>query len=299
MRVLLPYPSQFLSKQLQELMNPTMEWLQLDVDYRRQDRVEGVFQDYKPDAVVLETPFSGGIQYNMNHQADLITANLQVQTHVISSAHRYGVKQLIYVGSSCMYPRDLDRPMRETDLGSGCLEPTNAAYATAKIAGMQMVEAYRKQYGRAYYTLIPANLYGPYDDCDALSGHVIGALMARFHKAKLANLDQVEIWGSGTPVRDFLYVKDFTAAVLAWLLGEHTVSPVNISSGVGVSIRDLAFALKETVGYKGELVFDSSKPDGMPIKILDGSQAQAQGWQAKTSLADGLQAMYAWYRESH
>lgn len=295
MRVLLTYPAQFLSKHLQDTMDAKLEWLTPSVDYRRQDRVEEAFREYEPDAVVLETPFAGGIQYNINHQADLITANLQVQTNVIATAHRFGVKRLVFIGSSCMYPRAMEGPMSESDLGTGTLEPTNAAFATAKIAGMQMTEAYRKQFGREYYTLIPANLYGPYDDCDEVSGHVIGALMARMHLAKRKGQESVSIWGSGKPIRDFLYAADFAKAVMHWLQHDGLASPVNVSSGTGIAIRDLAFAIRDTVGYSGELVFDFNKPDGMLIKLLDCSKAQAQGWEPSTSLADGLAAMYQWF----
>lgn len=299
MRVLIPYPAQFLSKTLQQTMAPDLEWLLPDVDYQRQELVEQTFQEFRPDSVILETPFAGGIQYNMHHQADLLTANLLVQTNIMATAHRFGVKRLVFIGSSCMYPRDLERPMRESDLGTGLLEPTNAAYATAKLAGLQMTEAYAKQYGRGFHTLIPANLYGPFDDCDALSGHVIGALMARMHAAKQAGDVQVEIWGSGTPVRDFLYAPDFAKAVLMWLREANLAAPVNISAGVGVSIRELAQAIQQAVGFQGELVFDRSKPDGMPVKLLDSSKAQAQGWAAETSLEQGLANMYAWYCEHH
>lgn len=299
MRVLLTYPAQFLSKHLQEVMDAKLEWLTPSVDYRRQDRVEAAFHEYEPDAVVLETPFAGGIQYNMNHQADLITANLQVQTNVIATAHRFGVKRLVFIGSSCMYPRVLEGPMAETELGTGILEPTNAAYATAKLSGLQMTDAYHRQYGRDYYTLIPANLYGPYDDCDELSGHVIGALMARMHRAKHLGQAAVEIWGSGKPIRDFLYASDFVKAVIHWLQHDGLATPVNVSSGIGISIRELALAIRETVGFTGELVFDTDKPDGMPVKLLDCSKAQAQGWQAETILEDGLVAMYQWYAQTH
>jgi GDP-L-fucose synthase len=266
-----------------------------EVDLTRQDAVERWLDKAQPDAVVLAAARVGGIHANSTLPADFLFINLMIGANVVSAAHKAGVKRLVNLGSSCMYPVDAPQPIAETSIGAGRPEPTNEAYAVAKLATASLAATYRRQYGDDYVTVIPTNLYGPGDNFDPLMSHVAPALMRRMVEARDAHAPKVEIWGSGTPRRELMFVDDAADAIVFVLERYSAVEPINIGIGVDVSIRELAELVARTVGYKGELAFDSSKPDGAPRRLLDNSRLAALGWRARTPLADGLDAMYRWY----
>ena len=259
--------------------------------------VEGFFAESRPEYVILAAAKVGGILANDRSPADFIRENLLIQTHVIAAAHRHGAKKLLFLGSSCIYPKHAPQPMREEHLLSGPLEPTNSAYAIAKIAGIEMCNAYRRQHGFNAISLMPTNLYGPGDNFDLENGHVLPALIRRMHEAKAAGAAEVVIWGSGSPRREFLYVDDLAAAAVFLMEHYDEGRPVNVGVGEDVSIRELAELVREVVGYRGELGFDTSKPDGTPRKLLDVSVVQGLGWRAAVSLRDGIGRTYSWYRD--
>jgi GDP-L-fucose synthase len=255
----------------------------------------------KPDEIILAAAKVGGIHANNTYPADFIYQNLQIQNNVINAAHLNDVQKLLFLGSSCIYPRQIQPPIREDALLTGILEPTNEPYAIAKIAGIKMCESYNRQYGRDYRSVMPTNLYGPGDNYNIENSHVIPALIRRFHEAKENNIDKVVVWGTGTPKREFLFVDDMVEASLFVHnldieLYAHMVQPMNshINVGVGtdVTIKELAEAIKTIVGFKGLLTFDNSKPDGIPQKLMDVEVLNNLGWKAKTLLIDGLQKSY-------
>ncbi len=274
-----------------------------ELDLMRQSEVEQFFADEKVDQVYLAAAKVGGIQANNEFPADFIRDNLLIQTHVIDAAHRSGVNRLLFLGSSCIYPRLAEQPMREDALLGGPLEPTNDAYAIAKIAGLKMCEAYRRQHACDFRSVMPTNLYGPHDNFDLESSHVLPALLHRFYRAVRDGENVVSVWGSGNPRREFLHVDDMAAACLAVMAIDkekfETQVPernahINVGCGSDISIAELAKMIADVAGFKGEIQFDSSRPDGTPRKLLDISLIQSMGWKPVISLAQGLSSTYDW-----
>lgn len=258
--------------------------------------VEAFFARYRPEYVFMAAGETGGIGANQNNPAGLMLDNLLSQCHVIRSSHDHGIKKLVYLASSCCYPRDCSQPMRVEDLFSGPLEPTNEAYATAKIAGIKMCQAYRQQYGDNFVVGIPANPFGPGEDFNLESAHVIPALINKMYHAKAAGEQSVEIWGTGKPQREFLYGDDLADACIFLMQNFEGAEPVNIGSGHSLSIGELAQLMRTIVGFDGELYFDHSKPDGMPFKVLDSTPLQELGWRPKTTISEGISATYQWFQ---
>lgn len=265
------------------------------LDLRDARAVEEFFAAHKPEYVFLAAAKVGGILANDGNPADFIADNLKIQTNVIDAAYRHGARKLCFLGSSCVYPRMAPQPITEDALLSSALEPTNQWYAVAKIAGIKMCQAYARQYGFHAISLMPTNLYGPGDNFDLQTSHVLPALLRKFHEAKEAGAENVVIWGSGAPRREFLHVDDLADA--ACFLMEHYDSPEIINVGVGedVSIAELAELVRDVVGFGGEIVFDRGKPDGTPRKLLDVSKCAALGWRARIDLAEGLRTTLSWY----
>ena len=268
-----------------------------ELDLTRQAAVEHFFDREKPEYVFLAAARVGGILANDTRSGDFIRENLQIQTNVIDAAHRSGVRKLLFLGSSCIYPKHAPQPMREEHLLTGALEPTNQAYAIAKIAGIEMVRAYRKQFGFRGICLQPTNLYGPGDNFDLTTSHVLPALIRKFHEAKVDGRTQVVLWGTGTPRREFLHVDDLADACLHLMRVHDDADIVNVGVGEDLAIRDLADLVGEIVGFEGEIVQDVSKPDGAPRKLLDVGKLAALGWKARISLRDGVASTYRWYLE--
>jgi len=269
-----------------------------ELDLTRQTEVEDFFKREHPEYVFLAAAKVGGILANNTYPAEFIYSNIVVQSNVIHSSYLFGVKKVLFLGSSCIYPRDCPQPMKEDYLLSGYLEPTNEPYAIAKIAGIKMCQAYNRQYGANFISVMPTNLYGPNDNFDMQNAHVLPALIRKFHEAKVAGQKEVVVWGTGSPRREFLYVDDLADACI-FLMNNYNNSPEIINIGVGkdISIRELALMVKEIVDYNGEIVFDTSKPDGTPRKLLDVSKLSSLGWQAKTGLREGIKRTYQWYVE--
>jgi GDP-L-fucose synthase len=268
------------------------------VDLRRQDETEAWFAKAQPQLVFLAAAKVGGILANRDYPGEFVYDNLMIEANVMEAARRSGVEKLVFLGSSCIYPKYAPQPISEEALLAGPLEPTNDSYAVAKIAGIKMAQAYRKQYGCDFISLQPTNVYGPGDNFNLESGHVIAALLRRFHEAKTAGLEEVVVWGTGTPRREFLHVDDLADACV--FLANHYSDGdiINVGTGADISIGDLARRIAETVGYRGKMVFDRSKPDGTPRKLLDVSKLSTMGWQARTSLEDGLPEYYAAFLEN-
>ena len=257
--------------------------------------VDAFFADIAPKYVFLAAGKSGGILANRRYPADLIRDNLLVECCVIHSAHRHDAEKLLYLASSCAYPKDAPQPMHPDSLLSGPLEPTNEAYAVAKIAGIKLCQAYRNQYGANFICGAPANVFGPGDDFSPENSHVIAALIRRMHEAKIAGADRVEIWGTGSPRREFVFAEDVADACIFVMNEYDKAAPINLGCGADLSIRELAEAIREVVGFDGRLAFDPTKPDGMPLKALDSSELRGLGWRPKTSFPDALQAAYTWF----
>ena len=267
-----------------------------ELDLCRQTDVEAFFETTKPDYVFLAAAKVGGIHANNTYRASFLYDNLMIEANVIHSAYKTGVKKLLFLGSSCIYPKLCPQPMQEQHLLTGFLEPTNEPYAIAKIAGLKLCENYCRQYGVNYISAMPTNLYGLNDNFDLANSHVLPALMRKFHEAKLAHQPTVEVWGSGTPLREFLYVDDLAEGLLFLMDNYSGVDFVNIGTGQEVSTKDLALMIQTAVDYKGEIVFDSSKPDGTPRKLMDVSKLKDLGWQAQTSLQEGITKTYDWFQ---
>jgi len=258
-------------------------------------RVAAFFAWARPQYVFLAAGKSGGIGANQSRPADLMLDNLLVAAHVIAEANRSGVAKLLYLASSCSYPRLAPQPMRPESLLTGPLEPTNDAYAVAKLAGWKLCQAYRRQCGAPFITVIPANSFGPFDDFSPESGHVIPALMRRMHEAKLRNDESVTVWGSGRTMREFLYVRDLADACLFAMRRYDGDEPINLGGGSEISIRETARFIAEVVGYPGRIVFDPNRPDGMPRKALDATEISRLGWRPSTSFRTALEETYAWF----
>lgn len=268
------------------------------VDLRRQTAVEEWLAETKPDAIVLAAAKVGGILANSTYPADFIYENLAIETNIIHGAYLAGVKRLLFLGSSCIYPRLAKQPITEDELLTGALEPTNEWYAIAKIAGVKLCQAYRKQHGCDFVSAMPTNLYGPGDNFDLKSSHVLPALIVKIHRAKLEGQNSVEIWGSGTPMREFLHVDDLADACIHLLRIHDTDMAINVGTGVDVTIRELAETIADVVGYTGGFHFDATKPDGTPRKLLDVSRLSALGWQARYNLKDGVANAYRWFLDN-
>lgn len=273
-----------------------------DLDLCDQLAVLEFMKTKKPDEVILAAAKVGGIHANNTYPAEFIYQNLQIQNNIIHAAHINDVQKLLFLGSSCIYPRAVEQPMKEDALLTGILEPTNEPYAIAKIAGIKMCEGYNRQYNRDYRSVMPTNLYGPGDNYHPENSHVVPALIRRFHDAKVNDLTEVVVWGSGKPMREFLYVDDMADASLFVQNLEHTIyrentqsmlSHINVGTGVDMTIKELAQTVKEVVGFDGELIFDRSKPDGTMRKLMDVSTLHALGYVASTSLRSGLELAYA------
>jgi GDP-L-fucose synthase len=269
-----------------------------ELDLRNQAAVNAWFAEHRPEYVFLVAGTVGGIMANSTRPAEFLYDNLLIHGTVIDAAYRTGTRKLLYLGSSCIYPREAPQPMREEALLTGPLEPTNEAYAIAKIAGIKMCEAYRRQYGCDFISAMPTNLYGPNDNFDPASSHVLPALIRRFHEAKMARTPAVAIWGSGTPRREFLYVDDVAEACVFLMRSYSGSLHVNIGSGTDVTIRELAETVRDIVYPSAQLVFDGSKPDGAPRKLLDIGRIRAMGWTPTTNLRDGIVATYGWFLEN-
>jgi GDP-L-fucose synthase len=268
------------------------------VDLTDHAAVEAFFQETKPEHVLLAAARVGGIQANSTRPASFLHENLAIQTNVIDAAYRLGVRKLMFLGSSCIYPKLAPQPMSESCLLTGPLEPTNEWYAIAKIAGLKMCQAYRRQYGFDAICVMPTNLYGPEDNFSLQDSHVLPALIRKFHEAADNNSPEVVIWGSGAPRREFLYVDDLADACLFLMEHYSDEPPVNIGWGRDVTILELARLIQEKTGFKGRLSFDASKPDGTPRKLLDVSRLSSLGWHARVDLAEGIDRTLRWYRDN-
>jgi GDP-L-fucose synthase len=269
-----------------------------DLDLTDQQQVSDFFAQEKPDYVFLAAAKVGGIHANNSYPVEFIVDNLSIELNVISAAFAHRVKRLMFLGSSCIYPKHCPQPMKEDYLLSGSLEPTNEPYAIAKIAGIKMCEAYNRQYGTDFVSVMPTNLYGPNDNFDLQNSHVLPALIRKFHEAKERGDTKVTIWGTGTPRREFLYVDDMADACVYVMNRDGFNDMVNIGVGDDIAIGDLAKLVGEVINYEGDLVFDTEKPDGTPQKLLDIGRLSTLGWQAKTSLRDGIFMTYKWFLEN-
>jgi GDP-L-fucose synthase len=268
-----------------------------EVDLRSQSAVESWVANQRPDAIVLAAATVGGIVANDSYPADFLYDNLMIEANVVQAAHKADVDRLVFLGSSCIYPKFAPQPIPEEALLTGPLEPTNEWYAIAKIAGIKLCQAYRKQYGRRYIAVMPCNLYGRNDNFDLASSHVLPALLRKCHEAEAAGAKEVVVWGTGTPRREFLYVDDLADAVIFLLDTYDGAEPINCGAGSDVTIRELAETISRVVGYSGALAFDTSKPDGTPRKLMDSSRLAALGWRPRTNLEKGLAEVYRWYLE--
>jgi GDP-L-fucose synthase len=268
-----------------------------ELDLCNQAAVERFFDYCQPDYVFLAAAKVGGIMANATRPAEFAYNNLAIQTNVIHSAWRHGVKKLLFLGSSCIYPRCAPQPIKEEYLLTSELEPTNEAYAIAKIAGLKLAQAYRAQYGFSAISLMPTNLYGPGDNFDLTSSHVLPALLRRFHEARRDDAPSVTLWGTGTPRREFLHVDDLASAACFAMENYDDMAPLNVGYGSDVTIAELAGLVARATGYTGDILFDDSHPDGTPRKLLDVSRMDALGWKASIGLEEGIASTYAWYRE--
>ncbi len=274
----------------------TVERSQLDLT--RQADVEDYMAQEKPDCIVIAAAKVGGILANSRFPADYLAENLAIGMNLVSSSHRLGVERLMFLGSSCIYPKLAPQPIPEDALLTAPLEPTNEAYAIAKITGVKLCDAYRAQYGRRYISVMPTNLYGPNDNFDETHGHVIPSLLRRFHIAKRDGAGEVVIWGSGSPRREFMHVDDLADALVFLLTRYDEPGPINVGTGQEISILELAHAIKDVVSFDGAITFDSSKPDGTPRKLMDSSRVTELGWASGIDLMDGLRTTYDWYRDT-
>jgi len=270
-----------------------------ELDLIRQEAVEAFFVEQQPEYVILAAAKVGGIQANDCYPGDFIYENLQIQNNVIHQAYRQGVKKLLFLGSSCIYPKLAPQPLKEEYLLTGLLEPTNDAYAIAKIAGIKMCQSYNQQYGTNFISIMPTNLFGPHDNFDLETSHVLPALIHKFHLAKENQSPQVNLWGTGSPKREFLFVSDMADACLMLMdrvnAGDMPDDLYNAGTGKDITIKELAELIGEVIGYRGEIEWDSSKPDGTPRKLLDVSRIQSLGWQPQTSLKQGIEITYQWF----
>ena len=275
-----------------------------ELDLIDQKNVFNFFKNNKPEYVIISAGKVGGIQANNKFRAEFLYENLMIQTNLIHSAYLNGVKKLLFLGSSCIYPRNCTQPIKEGYLLTGELEQTNEPYALAKIAGIKMCENYYRQYGCNFISAMPTNLYGPGDNFDLNNSHVIPALLRKFHKAKINNSPSVEVWGTGTPKREFLYVDDLADACILLLknleaseLEKNGITHINVGNGIDQTIQELAYIIRDVVGFEGQVIFDKTKPNGTPEKLLDITVLSNMGWKPTKSLKDGLEKTYSWIKE--
>ena len=269
-----------------------------ELDLENQRAVDTFFEETRPEYVFLAAAKVGGIMANKTYPADFIRNNIAIQMNVIEAARRTGVRKLLFLGSSCIYPKHAEQPIREEELLRGPLEPTNEAYAVAKIAGITMCQSYNRQYGTNFVSVMPTNLYGPNDNFDLMGSHVLPALMRKFHEAKESGSPEVSVWGSGRVYREFLHVDDMADACVFVMHRYDSSEILNIGCGKDVTIAEVAQLMKDTVGYDGAIVFDATKPDGTPRKLLDVSRLFALGWQPSIDLRRGLAETYAWFQQN-
>lgn len=270
-----------------------------ELDLINQEAVRTFFQEEKPEYVFLAAAKVGGIHANNTYPADFIYDNLMIQNNVIKAAHDFEVKKLLFLGSTCIYPKMAPQPIKEEYLLTGALEETNEAYAVAKIAGLEMCKFFKRQYGDNFISCMPTNLYGPNDNFDLKNSHVLPALIRKFHEAKVNNSEVVEVWGTGTPLREFLYVDDMADACVFLMENYEGEQHVNIGTGEEVSIRELAETIKKVVGFEGELVFNTDMPDGTPRKLTTVDKLHGLGWKHKVSLNEGIKLAYNWFLENY
>ena len=285
-------------RQLQEIDCDVVTSSHAELDLARQTDVEDWMADTKPNAIIMAAARVGGIHANDTLPVDFLIDNIQIETNVFTSAHAVGVERMLFLGSSCIYPRLTAQPMREESLLTGPLEPTNQWYALAKIAGVKMAQAYRRQYGRDYISCMPTNLYGPGDSFDLQLSHVLSALIVKAHQAKEVGARSFEIWGTGKSTREFLYVDDLAAACIFLMERYSSEDIVNVGYGREISITDLAAVVAKVIGFEGVITKDLGKPDGTPRKLMDSTRINEMGWQASTSLEDGIGKTYAWYLDN-
>jgi GDP-L-fucose synthase len=270
-----------------------------EVDLRDRDATMSYVGGHRPQVMVIAAAKVGGILANDSYPAEFLSDNLRIQVNLMDAAREYGVERLLFLGSSCIYPKFADQPIKESSLLTGALEPTNDAYAIAKIAGIMQVQSIRKQYGLPYISAMPTNLYGPGDNFDARNSHVMPALIRRVHEAKQSGSAEVTIWGSGTPRREFLHVDDLASALLFLLENYDSADTINVGTGTDVTIRELAETVADVVGWEGRLVFDATKPDGTPRKLLDVGRLQHLGWSSTIGLREGVASAYAWFVQNY
>ena len=269
-----------------------------ELDLRDRDATFTAIAEAKPDIIIDAAARVGGIMANSTYPVDFMKDNMLIQTNIMDAAHEADVERLLFLGSSCIYPRHATQPIRESSLMTGPLEPTNQAYAMAKIAGIYYIEAFRTQYGRKWISAMPTNLYGPKDNFDLQSSHVLPAFIRRFHEAKMSGASTVTVWGTGSPRREFLHVDDLAKASLMLLENYDSSETINVGWGDDLPIRQLAETVAAVVGFEGEIEWDTSKPDGMPRKLLDTSRINALGWQPEITLQDGVSSTYQWFIEN-
>ena len=268
-----------------------------ELDLTRQTDVEGWMAENKPDAIFMAAARVGGILANDTYPVDFLIDNMKIETNVFSAAHAVGVNRMVFLGSSCIYPRLAAQPMNENALLTGPLEPTNQWYAIAKIAGVMMTQAYRRQHGRDYISCMPTNLYGPGDNFDLSESHVLSALIVKAHRAKETGAESFEVWGTGNPKREFLYVDDLAQACVFLMERYSSDETINVGYGEDIAIHNVAQTVADVIGFTGTITNDLNKPDGMPRKLMDSGRINALGWRASTSLREGIAKTYAWYLE--
>jgi GDP-L-fucose synthase len=270
-----------------------------ELDLENEKLVDEFFMNYKPDYVFLSAAKVGGILANNNYPVDFLTKNLKIELNIINSSFKYGVKKLLFLGSSCIYPRLCPQPIKEEYLLTGSLEPTNEWYAIAKIAGIKMCQAYNKQYNKNFISCMPTNLYGPEDNFSPIGSHVIPGLMLRIHNAKINNESEVTIWGTGNPRREFLYIDDLASALLILMNEYNDNEIINVGCGHDISIKDLALLIADVVEFNGRLIFNDNMPDGTPQKLLEISKLKSLGWNAQMDLKKGLKITYEWFKNNY
>jgi GDP-L-fucose synthase len=275
--------------------NRLFGWGSTELDLRDSKLTMDAMIEEKPDVVIMAAAKVGGIIANSTHPVEFLNENIRIQTNVFEAAHAAKVPQLLFLGSSCIYPKFAEQPIQESSLLTGQLEESNSAYAIAKIAGVLQVQSYRKQYGHRWISAMPTNLYGPHDNFDLTSSHVLPALIRKFHEAKVAGSPSVTLWGSGTPLREFLHTDDLANACTYLLENYDDDAPINVGWGQDISIAELGVMISQIVGFEGQIQWDSSKPDGTPRKLLDTTKINSLGWEPSISLRDGIESTYRWY----
>lgn len=269
-----------------------------DVDLCNRDQTFQLISESRPSVLIMAAAKVGGIAANQSDPVGFLSTNLQIQTNLLDAAHTFNIQKVVFLGSSCIYPRDCQQPIIEEYLMTGLLEPTNAPYAIAKISGLKLLQAYRQQYGHAWISLMPTNLYGPNDNFDLESSHVLPALLRRFHEAKANSLDAVTLWGTGGSTREFLHVDDLAKAILHCVSFYDGEMPLNVGTGIEISIKDLAITVARIVGYEGEIRWDKTRPDGTPRKVLNVQRINDNGWRSEIELEVGLRKTYEWFKRN-